>query len=104
MLRKAWNIGDGAHAWAKAMLAERGIPGTRVLNGLLSLRKKHSKEAIDTGCEKALEAQEFSLKGLRRHIANRSETQQTLPFMDKHPLIRATAEYEEITNSKGLFQ
>lgn len=104
MLRKAWNIGDGAHAWAKAMLAERGIPGTRVLNGLLSLRKKHSKEAIDTGCAKALEAQEFSLKGLRRHIANRSEAQQTLAFLDEHPLIRATAEYEQITNSKGLFQ
>lgn len=104
MLRKAWNIGDGAHAWAKAMLAERGIPGTRVLNGLLSLRKKLSKEAIDRGCAKALEAQEFSLKGLRRYIANRSETQQHLAFMDEHQLIRPTAEYEQITNSKGLFQ
>ncbi len=104
MLRKAWVIGDGAHAWAKAMLAERGVPGSRVLNGLLSLRKKHPKEAIDTGCAKALEAQEFSLKGLRRHIENSSETQQSLAFLDEHPLIRATAEYEQITNSKGLFQ
>ncbi len=104
MLRKAWVIGEGAHAWAKAMLAERGVPGTRVLNGLLSLRKKHSKEAINVGCIKALNAQEFSLKGLRRHIENHSETQQYLAFIDEHPLIRATAEYEQITNSKGLFQ
>ena len=104
MLSKTWAIGDAAHAWAIAMLVERGIPGTRVLNGLLSLRKKHAPTAINTGCSKALEAQEFSLKGLRRHIANSSQQQESLPFIDEHPLIRATAEYEQIINSKGLFQ
>lgn len=104
MLRKAWNIGDGAHAWAKAMLAARGIPGTRVLNGLLSLRKKHACAAINAGCVKAIEAQEYSLKGLRKHIEAHSADQQSFAFIDQHPLIRATAEYEQITNSKGLFQ
>ena len=104
MLRKAWVIGDGAHAWSKAMLVDRGIPGTRVLNGLLSLRKKHAATAIDIGCTKALEAQEFSLKGLRRHIENESEQQESFAFIDEHPLIRATAEYEQIINSKGAFQ
>ena len=104
MLKKAWVIGDAAHAWAIAMLVERGVPGTRVLNGLLSLRKKHNASAINTGCAKALEAQEFSLKGLRRHIANRSQQQESFTFIDEHPLIRATAEYEQIINSKGLFQ
>jgi len=104
MLRKAWVIGDGALAWSKAMLAERGVPGSRVLNGLLALRKKYSNTAIASGCAKALEAQEFSLKGLRRYIENSTETQQNLAFLDEHPLIRATAEYEQITHSKGLFQ
>jgi len=104
MLRKAWNIGDGAHAWAKAMLVERGIPGTRVLNGLLSLRKKHKATAINAGCTKALEAQAFSLKGLKKHIESQSVEQQSFAFIKEHPLIRATAEYEQITNSKGLFQ
>jgi hypothetical protein len=104
LLRKAWVIGDAAAAWSKAMLAERGIPGTRVLNGLLSLRKKNPAPAINAGCTKALEMQEFSLKGLRRHIANASEQQENFVFIDEHPLIRATAEYEQIINSKGLFQ
>jgi len=104
MLKKAWIIGDAAHAWAIAMLVERGVPGTRVLNGLLSLRKTHKPAAINTGCAKALEAQEFSLKGLRRHIANSSQQQDSFTFIDEHPLIRATAEYEHIINSKGLFQ
>lgn len=104
MLRKAWVIGDGAGAWAKAMLAARGIPGTRVLNGLLSLRKQHAPAAINRGCAKALEAQEFSLKGLRCHIANTAEQQQNLTFIDEHPLIRQMKEYEQAANSKGLFQ
>ena len=104
MLRKAWNIGDGAHAWAKAMPAECGVPGTRVLNGLLSLRKKHACAAINAGCAKALEAQEFSLKGLKWHIESRSGEQQSFAFIEEHPLIRPTSEYEQTTNSKGLFQ
>jgi hypothetical protein len=104
MLRKAWVIGDAAHAWSKAMLIARGAPGTRVLNGLLSLRKQNTSSAINTGCAKALEAQEFSLKGLRRHIDNVSETQEHFTFLEEHPLIRPTAEYDQIINSKGLFQ
>jgi len=104
MLKKVWVIGDEARAWARAMLADRGIAGARVLNGLLSLGKKHSKEAVNTGCAKALEAQEFSFKGLRWHIENSAETQLALPFMQEHSLIREIKEYEQITNSKGAFK
>jgi hypothetical protein len=104
MLKKAWDIGDGAHAWARAMLVERGLAGTRVLNGLLSLRKKHSSAAINAGCARALDAQEFSFKGLCRHIACTAQRQEVFTFIGEHPLIRDTAEYELIINSKGLFQ
>jgi transposase len=104
MLKKAWVIGDGACAWAKAMLNARGIAGDRVLNGLLSLKKKHACADINAGCAKALEAQEFSLKGLKKHIANNSQQQKSFSFIEEHPLIRDTAEYEQIINSKGLFQ
>jgi len=104
MLRKAWTIGDGAYAWSKAMLTERGIPGIRVLNGLLSLKNKHTSTAINSGCSKALEAQEFGFKGLKKHIERHSHEQQNLAFIEEHPLIRATAEYEQIANSKGLFE
>ena len=104
MLQKVWVIGDESNAWAKAMLKARGVSGSRVLNGLLSLRKKHSKQAINAGCAKALEAQEFSFKGLRKQIENHSETQQQLPFMKEHLLIRSTEEYDQIINSKGVFQ
>jgi hypothetical protein len=86
------------------MLNARGGPGVRVLNGLLSLRKKHACADINTGCAKVLEAQEFSFKGLKKHIANNSQQQESFSFIEEHPLIRDTAEYERIINSKGLFQ
>lgn len=105
MLRKAYVIGDGALAWAKAMLADKGPYGTRILNGLLSLRKKHESAAINTGCTNALEAQEFSYKGLKQYIENAGEEQQQhFSFTDTHPLIRETKEYEALINSKGLFE
>ena len=87
-----------------AMLNVRGTPGIRVLNGLFSLKNKHPAAAINSGCAKALDAQEFSFKGLQKQIEAHSVEQQNLPFMDKHPLIHSTAEYEQHINSKGLFK
>jgi len=103
MLQKAWVMGNAARAWAGAMLEKRGQPGTRVLNGLLSLRKKYSPNAINAGCAKALDAQAFTLKELRKHIESQS-SQQSFTFLDEHPLIRGLDEYEQTINSKGLFE
>jgi hypothetical protein len=45
----------GPHAdWAQAMLTARGIEGTRVLQGLLALTKKHSSQTLENACETAL--------------------------------------------------
>ena len=40
--------------WSEAMVNARGIEGTRVLQGLLSLTKKHPREALEKACEIAL--------------------------------------------------
>jgi transposase len=104
MLKKAYVIGDAAHAWARAMLADRGLYGTRILNGMLSLRKKYDKAAINSGCTKALEAQEFSYKGLIKYINRADEQQQNFTFIGEHPLIRETKEYDQFINSKGIFE
>jgi transposase len=104
MLKKAYVIGNEALAWAKAMLKSRGLPGSRILNGLLSLRKKHNSLAINTGCAQALAAQEFSYQGLKQYVQNASEKQQHFSFINEHPLIRETKEYDALINSKGLFE
>ena len=35
-------------------MGDRGVPGTRVLQGLLALTKKHSSESLEKACEIAL--------------------------------------------------
>lgn len=104
MLRKAARIGEAAHAWACAMLQNRGIPGTRVLNGLLSLTDKYPAGAINQGCLSALDGCVFSMQDLKSHIIHANDNQQqTFAFLQSHPLIRDLHEYEQTINTKGLF-
>ena len=49
LLGKVQAIGSAAHDWAQAMLTARGIEGTRVLQGLLSLAKKQPTETLENG-------------------------------------------------------
>ena len=54
LLNKVRLIGPRTHDWAEAMVTARGIEGTRVLQGLLSLTKKHASETLENACETAL--------------------------------------------------
>jgi transposase len=104
MLRKAARIGEAAHAWACAMLQNRGIPGSRVLNGLLSLTDKYPVAVINQGCLSALDGGLFSMQDLKSHIIHAHDNQQqAFCFLQSHPLIRDLHEYEQTINTKGLF-
>lgn len=67
-------IGPQAHQWAQAMVTARGIAGTRVLQGLLSLRKKHSSEALENACKTALSHGVYRLKTVRELLKRKAET------------------------------
>jgi len=104
MLRKAARIGEAAHAWAFAMLQNRGIAGTRVLNGLLGLTDKYPAGAINQGCLRALDGGFFSMHELKDHIIHAHDNeQQTFDFIQIHPLIRDMHEYEQTIKTKELF-
>ena len=47
LIRKAYNIGPQCAIWGEIMLKNRGLPGIRVLQGLLSLRKKYSSVELN---------------------------------------------------------
>ncbi len=105
LLKKADQIGDKAGAWARAMLLNRGIPGTRVLNGLLSLSRKYPDALINRGCDNALRAGVFDLKGLKAFIGQVPEReQQYFAFLKEHPLVRDMKEYEQTFNTREIFQ
>ena len=74
------------------MVRARGIPGVRVLQGFLSVAKKHPKEEIERVCEVALAQGTFRLKNLRALLGEKVR-QTRLPFMERHPIIRDLEEY-----------
>jgi hypothetical protein len=78
------------------MLNARGIEGTRVLQGLLSLTRKHSAESLEKACEIALSHGAFRLRTIRRLLDRKAEKQQSLPFLAEHPIIRPMDDYGRV--------
>jgi len=93
LLRRVARIGPQAALWGEAMLEARGIQGLRVLQGLLSLTRKHSADAIDRACQSALSHQIFRLRPLRG-LLKQPTTQAEL--VEDHRLIRPLHHYGTI--------
>jgi transposase len=91
----AW-IGPQSQQWSEAMLNARGIEGTRVLQGLLSLTRKHDAEALERACEIALSHGAFRLRTIRRLLDRKAAKQQSLPFLAEHPIIRPMDDYGRV--------
>jgi hypothetical protein len=96
LLNKVSAIGEQTQKWAEAMLTARGIEGTRVLQGLLSLAKKHTNQILEKACETALSHGCFRLRTIRQLLKREAAKQEPLPFLDEHPLIRPLGDYATI--------
>ena len=103
LLRRLEYLGPEVSAWAQAMLQNRGIPGTRVLNGLYQLAQKHSAEDLRKACRIALKFGDFHLNGVKRHLVARPSWQPQFRFTSEHPLIRPVEQYENIVNTREVF-
>ena len=96
LLTKVRSIGPDAHQWAEAMLNARGIEGTRVLQGLISLAGRHSTDELENACKTALSYGVFHLRPLRKLIGRKAQEQTMLPFLSEHPIIRPLADYSGV--------
>ncbi len=96
LLGKVRNIGPQTHQWAEAMLHARGIQGTRVLQGVLSLTKRYPGELLEKACEIALSHGAFYLRTLRQLAGRQAQRQTSLAFLDQHPIIRPLADYARV--------
>ncbi len=74
----------------------RGIEGTRVLQGLFSLTKKHPCEALEKACEIALSHNCWRLRAVRQLLGRKAAKQEPLPFLQEHPIIRPMSDYGAI--------
>jgi hypothetical protein len=96
LLGKASAVGCQTQQWAACVLTARGIEGTRVLQGLLALAKKHSSQTLEKACEIALSHGCFRLRTIRQLLKRPTAQQQPLPFLDEHPLIRPLDDYGQL--------
>jgi hypothetical protein len=101
LLKQVDWIGGNARDWAEAMLKRRDVQGLRVLQGLISLPRKHDPNAIDRACAQALKLEVFRLQQLRALIKEPAD-QQTLDFDHCHELIRDLDVYGRITGKEVL--
>jgi hypothetical protein len=99
MLQQAARIGPWTGQWSQAMLEARGVQGIRVLQGLLNLAGQYDDRDIEYACEIALTHQAYRLKSLRQLIKNGGRPQREFDFIDEHPIIRATSEYDDFVRA-----
>jgi len=99
LLNKVRWIGPHTHRWAEAVITARGIEGTRVLLGLLSLTKKHPSEELETACETALSHGAYRLRVVRELLKRQTAKQQPLAFLAEHPIIRPLDDYAHVVQA-----
>jgi transposase len=100
----AWILGRirlvGPHCtrWAEGVIATRGVEGVRVLQGLLSLAKRHPVDQLERACEIAQSHGAYRLRTLRQLIGRDEPKQQQFAFLEDHPLIRPLSEYQQFVH------
>lgn len=99
LLEKAGKIGPHAASWANGMVAERGLQGSRVLQGLLALSHKYDSKQIEAACEVAWTHKSFRLRSIKKLIKHHGQTQSTFEFLQEHPLIRSTEVYAQFVHN-----
>ncbi len=92
LLERCGLIGPGTGAWAKAMYANRGPMGVRVLQGLLQLARKHPASQLEQAARKACEHGCWRLRDVRR-LLEQGDSVVQVDFLEQHELIRDLSAY-----------
>ena len=97
LLGQVRRLGPHSTRWAEAVVQTRGIEGVRVLQGLLSLSRRHSCDQIERACETAHSYAAYRLRTVRTLI-DRDAPKQQIAFTDEHPLIRPLSAYAQFVH------
>jgi transposase len=98
LLGRVRRIGPQSLRWAEATLQARGVEGVRVIQGLLSLTRRHDAAAIERACETAHGYGVFRLRTVRALIERQAASQEQFSFVDNHPIIRSLSDYQEFVH------
>lgn len=96
LLSRAERIGPRALDWARGAIEDRGVRAYRLLQGMISLTRKHPKERIDWACGIAQERGVFRYRPLRRLVDQAAaQAPAPLPLLQSHDITRNLKEYAE---------
>jgi transposase len=94
LLGRCERVGASLRAWADAAYDQRGVRALRLIQGALSLTRKHPREAVLWAAEKARERELFRYQDLRRLIEHAQPSHpEQLPLLAEHPDIRPMEAY-----------
>jgi transposase len=96
-ISRAAVMGEQCALWAQGAFEARGAESLRSIMGLCALINRHSANAINEACSKALKAGTYRFKDIRRLIGQQTE-QKVFAFADSHPLIRDLTVYSNFIN------
>lgn len=94
LLHKAKLIGPHSARWAECVVKERGVHGMRAIQGLLSFTNQYESTAIERAAEVAWRSGAFNSRTIRRLLKNGGSRQETMDFIEEHPVIRSVFEYD----------
>jgi transposase len=105
LLHKVANrLGPQSAAWGEAMVKARGVEGTRVLLGLLSLACRYSTSAIERASGLALGYGAYRLRTIKALLKRQAPQQEVLPFVSDDPIIRPLSEYGQFVHDAFQFR
>ena len=87
------NLGNAAQSWAVNVSIHRAGQAPRILQGLVNLKHRHTEQAIDQACQRALDRGQHHLSELKVALANPKD--QT-PLLTEPPLIRSLQAYQQL--------
>jgi len=93
LLGKVRLLGPQSGRWGEGLIATRGIEGIRVLQGLLSLAKRHPCADLEKACKSAASHGSYRLRTIRELLKRQGALQEQFAFMEEHPIIRSLADY-----------
>jgi transposase len=98
LLSRVRLIGPQSVCWAEATISARGVEGVRVIQGLLSLTRRHGAAAIERACETAHGYGAFHLRTIRALIDRQAANQEQFTFVENHPIIRQLSDYQQFVH------
>jgi len=95
-LSRCTRIGPDCRAWAVAAIEERQQRSYRLMQGVVSLTRKHPRERVNWACRIALERRAFRFQTLRQLVETAAErAAEPPPLIQQHELIRPLDAYAQ---------